>query len=158
MIDSVRAWFSALSQREKILITVLLILLAGFIVFYGIIRPFTAAMDNAETRYQQSIEQQARINSKVAFFDEAKEAKEGDVKPVSGSIQALVSQSAGEAGFATSAINSQNDGSVTMAIDSTKPTAFFRWIATLEQRGIMVSEISANLGSNDTITATLQLR
>lgn len=158
MIDFIRTWFDALSSREKILISVLAVLLAGFIMFYGVFKPFSGAMDNAELRYQEAIERQVRIEAKAAFFDATKQGSEGEVQSVSGPIETIISQSAGEAGFATSAINAQSDGSVTMAIDSAKPTALFRWIAMLEQRGIMVSEISVNPGSNETVTATLKLR
>ncbi len=158
MIESIRTWFDALSSREKILISILAVLLTGFIVFYGVLRPFAGAMDNAELRYQEAIERKGRIEAKTAFFHGVERGSEAEVQAVSGPIEPTISQSAGEAGFATSAINTQSDGSVTMTIDSAKPTALFRWVAMLEQRGIMVSEISANPGPNETVSATLKLR
>jgi len=115
-------------------------------------------MDNAQLRYQEAIERQVRIETKVAFFEATEIASKDERQSVSSSIPAIVRQSAGEAGFATSAINSQSDGSVTMTIDSAKPIALFRWIAMLEQRGITASEISANPESNETVSATLILR
>lgn len=158
MIDFVRTWFNALSSREKILISVLALLLASFIGFYGVFKPFVGAMNTAELRYQEAVERKGRIEVKSSLFDKAGEGSEKKEKSASGSIQAIISLSAGEAGFATSAINAQSDGSITMTVDSAKPTALFRWIALLEQRGIMVSEMSANPVSNETITATVQLR
>lgn len=158
MIDSIRSWFDALSSREKILISVLSILLAGVIAFYGVFKPLVGAMNTAELRYQDAIERQTRIEAKAAFFDRKEKGPEGEVQSASGSIEAIVSQSAGEAGFATGAINAQTDASVTVTINAAKSTAFFRWIALLEQRGILVSEISVNSASNETVTATLKLR
>jgi general secretion pathway protein M len=158
MIDSIRSWFDALSSREKILISVLAILLAGLIAFYGVFKPLVGAMDAGELRYQDAIERQTRIEAKAAFFDQKEQSSEAEVQSASGSIEAIVSQSAGEAGFATGAINAQTDASVTMTINAAKPTAFFHWIALLEQRGIMVSEISVNSASNETVTATLKLQ
>ncbi|MEP2989907.1 MAG: type II secretion system protein GspM [Parasphingorhabdus sp.] len=158
MINFVRTWFDALSSREKILISVLAILVAGFIAFYGVFKPFVGAMNEAELRYQEAVERQARIEIKAAFFDAKDQGSEGAVQSAAGSIETIISRSAGEAGFATSAINTQSDNSVTMTIDSAKPTAMFHWIALLEQRGIIVVELLASPGANETITATLKLR
>lgn len=158
MIVSILTWFLALSSREKILISVLMVLLTGFIGFYAIVKPVSGAMNSAELRYQEAIERKGRILVKSALFGSSTQEPVGEGQTVSGPIESTISQSAGEAGFATSAINTQSDGSVTMTIDSAKPTALFRWIALLEQRGISVSEISASPGSNETITATLKLR
>lgn len=159
MMEAIRSWFEALSSREKTLITILLALLAGFIAFYGIFKPFAAAMEDAEMRYQQAIERQVRIESKTEIFganEQGHEAEEAPLDP--NAVTEIVSQSAGEVGFATSAINTQGDGSVTMSIDSAKPTALFRWIALLEKRGVMLTEISAFAGANETISATLKLQ
>lgn len=161
MSAAITIWFDALSRREKIMVSILLVLLAGTIAFYAIIKPFSAAMIEAELRYQEAIVRQARIESKVALFiapDAKKTASVALVKPVTGPIETFVSQSAGEAGFAIGKIDPQTDGSVKMTIDSAEPTALFRWLTILEQRGIMTAVVSANTGQNNTLSAALELR
>lgn len=159
MMGNIRSWFEALSNREKGLIAILLILLSGFVGFYGIFKPFSAAMDDAELRYGQAVERQVRIETKTdAFVAKEQNPEVKGARPDSGAIAPLVSQSAGEAGFATGAVDTQSDGSVTMSINSAKPTALFRWIAVLEKRGIILIEISAVPGPNETVSATLKLK
>lgn len=159
MMDNVRSWFEALSGRERTLVTILLILLAGFIGYYGIFKPFSVAMDNAEMRYQQAVERQVRIESKTGIFVAKEQGQETEEAQLDrGAVATIISQSAGEVGFAASAVNTQSDGSVTMTIDSAKPTALFHWIAMLEKRGINLGEISAVPGSNETVSATVRLK
>ena len=66
MIDNARNWFVGLSQREKILVGIAGLLLAGLVGFYGIARPMVGAMESAEERYLAAVERQARIDAKVA--------------------------------------------------------------------------------------------
>lgn len=155
MIDSIKNWFQALSQREKILIGVMGFLVALVVGYYAIIAPFIGAFETAEQRYLQAVDGQARIEAKV----DALTAPIGKtVKPMAGPLDVFISQNAGEAGFAVGRLEPQTNGSVKLAIDSAKPTALFGWLATLESRGISVEELAVNPGANETVTATMILR
>tara|TARA_R110000850_G_scaffold79512_4_gene171435 strand:- start:3096 stop:3569 length:474 start_codon:yes stop_codon:yes gene_type:complete len=155
MIENARNWFAGLSQREKILVGIAGLLLAGLVGYYGITRPMVGAMADAEQRYGEAVERQARIEAKVAALQ--RPAENGTVR-FSGAIDAFVGQSAGETGIAVASVTPQSDSRVNMVVESAKPTALFGWLARLEQQGIAVEALSINPMDNGTISATLTLR
>ena len=55
MIDNARNWFVGLSQRERVLVGVAGLLLAGLVGYYGIARPMLGAMTAAEERYVDAV-------------------------------------------------------------------------------------------------------
>lgn len=155
MMDSIKNWFHALSQREKILIGVMAVLVALVVGYYAILSPFIGAYETAEQRYSEAMESEARIAAKV---DALTAPADKAVKPVAGPLDVFISQNAGEAGFAVGRLEPQTNGTVRLAIDSAKPTALFGWLASLERRAISVEELAVNSGVNETVTATIILR
>lgn len=155
MIDNVRGWFAGLSQREKILVGIAGLLLAGLVGYYGIARPMSGAMTAAEERYINAIERQARIEAKVAAL---RQPVVGQAIRINVAIDAFVSQSAGETGIAVASVTPQSDSRVNMVVESAKPTALFGWLARVEREGIAVESLSINPAGNGTISATLTLR
>ncbi len=71
MIAALKNWFQALSQREKVMIGILGVLVALVVGYYAIVAPFINAYVLAEKSYADAIESQARIESKVAALTEA---------------------------------------------------------------------------------------
>jgi len=155
MIDNARNWFAGLSQRERILVSLSGLLLAGLVGYYGVARPMVGAMAAAEQRYVDAVEQQARIEAKVAALNQPAQAA---AVRFSGAIDAYVGQSAGETGIAVSSVTPQSDNRVNMVVESARPTALMGWLARIEQEGIAVEALSINPGDNGTISATLTLR
>ena len=155
MIDNARNWFVGLSQREKILVGIAGLLLAGLVGYYGIIRPMFGAMTAAEERYVSAVERQARIETKVAAL---LQPVEGTVVKFSGAIDSFVSQSAGETGIAVGSVVLQSGGRVNMVVESAKPTALFGWLARVEGEGIAVEALSVNPAGEGAVSATLTLR
>jgi general secretion pathway protein M len=155
MIDNARNWFAGLSQREKILVGIAGLLLAGLVGYYGVARPMFGAMTAAEERYVNSVEQQARIEAKVAAL---RQPADGEAVRFSGAIDAFVGQSAGETGIAVASVTPQPDNRVNMVVESAKPTALFGWLARIEREGIAVESLSANPVGNGTISAEMTLR
>jgi general secretion pathway protein M len=155
MIDNARNWFAGLSQRERILVGIAGLLLAGLVGYYGVARPMFGAMTAAEERYVNSVEQQARIEAKVAAL---RQPADGEAVRFSGAIDAFVGQSAGETGIAVASVTPQPDNRVNMVVESAKPTALFGWLARIEREGIAVESLSANPVGNGTISAEMTLR
>ena len=155
MINNARNWFVGLSQREKILVGFAGLLLAGLVGYYGIARPTFGAMTAAEQRYVDAVEQQARIEAKVAALQQP---VDGTVVKFSGAIDAFVGQSAGETGIAVASVTPQSGSRVNMVVESAKPTALFGWLARIEREGIVVESLSVNPTDSGAISATLTLR
>jgi len=155
MIAAFKDWFIGLSQREKILIAVMGVLTALVLGYYVIVAPFIGAYEDAQSRYAEAIDRQAQVEAKVAALAAPVNA---DVQPVAGPLDVFISQNAGEAGFAVARLDPQGNGTVTLDISSARPTALFGWLATLENRGVAIEELSVNPGANDTVTAMILLR
>ncbi len=155
MIDNARNWFAGLSQREKVLVGIAGLLLVGLVGYYGIARPMFGAMTAAEKGYADAVEQQARIDAKVAALQQP---ADGTVVKFSGAIDTFVGQSAGETGIAVASVTPQSDSRVNMVVESAKPTALFGWLARIEREGIAVESLSVDPAGNGTISATLTLR
>lgn len=155
MIDNVRNWFAGLSQRERILVGIAGLLLAGLVGYYGIARPMFGAMTSAEERYVEAVERQARIEAKVVALQQP---VDGQVTRFSGAIDTFVSQSAGETGIAVASVTPQSDSRVNMVVESAKPTALFGWLARVEREGIAVESLSVNPAGNGAVSATMTLR
>lgn len=155
MIDAVKDWFQALSQREKIMIGILGFLVTLVVGYYAVVAPFINAYVVAQKNYADAIDSKVRIEAKVAALTAPADKS---VKPVAGALDVFISQNAGEAGFAVGRLDPQTNGTVQLAIDSAKPIALFGWLATLESRGISVEELAVNPGANETVTATMLLR
>jgi general secretion pathway protein M len=155
MIDNAKNWFAGLSQREKIMVGIAGLLLAGLVGYYGIARPMFGAMTAAEERYVDAVERQVRIDAKVAALQQP---MDGQAAKFSGAMDAFVGQSAGETGIAVASVTPQSDSRVNMVVESAKPTALFGWLARIEREGIVVESLSINPAGNGTISANLTLR
>ena len=155
MIEDLRNWFAGLSQRERVLVGIAGLLLMGVVGYYGIARPMAGAMNAAEKRYDDAIERRARIEGKV---DALQQPVVDQTSKFSGAFDIFISQSAGETGIAVGSIDPQQDNRVNMVVESAKPTAFFGWLARIEQQGIAVESLSVNPAGNGTVSATLTLR
>ncbi len=155
MTLSIKKWFQALSQREKILVSMAGVLLALTILVYAIILPFLSALEQAADRYEESITRQIVIEHKVALINAPLTDGQSLVR---GAPDIVVGQSAGEAGFAVSRIDPQTGGRVNIVISSAKSTALFSWLAGLESRAIVTESLSIQPSDGGTIGATITLR
>jgi len=155
MIDTIKNWFQALSQREKIMMGILGFLVTLVVGYYAVVSPFINAYISAQKSYADATDSQVRIEAKVAALTAPADKS---VKPVTRALDVFISQNAGEAGFAVGRLDPQTNGTVRLSIDSAKPTALFGWLAMLERRGISVEELAVNPGPNETVTATIILR
>ena len=155
MIDAARNWFAGLSRREKILVSIAGLLLAGLVGYYGVAKPMAGAMTAAQERYASAVERQARIEAKVAAL---LQPVDGETVKFSGAIDAFVGQSAGETGIAVASVTPQPGNRVNLVVESAKPTALFGWLARIERDGVAVESLSINPAGNGTLSATMTLR
>ncbi|MEL6874258.1 MAG: type II secretion system protein GspM [Pseudomonadota bacterium] len=155
MMTGLRDWFVALSQREKIMIGILAVLVALTVAWYGIYKPFSVASESASIRYHEAVERQARVEAKVAALT----APAPDTQSrLTGTINAFVSRRAGEAGFEVGRLDPQDNGRVDLVIDSARPTALFAWLTEMEREGVAVERLSVDPAAPGTVTATIGLK
>lgn len=155
MMTGLRDWFAALSQREKIMIGILAILVVLTVAWYGIYKPFSSASETASLRYHEAVKRQARVEAKVAALTAPTPNAQGQL---TGAINAFVSRRAGEAGFEVGRLDAQDNGGVDLVIDSARPTALFAWLSELEREGVAVERLSVDPAAPGTVTATIGLK
>ncbi len=155
MIDILKNWFVALSKREQVLVSILASLLLATFAFYGVYRPLSSGIEGAEERYQTAMERQARIESKTRALAKPRQI---DKRESSSSAESILSQSAGEEGFAVGRLDAQTGGRAIMVIDSAKTTALFGWLSKLEARGLAVEELQVSSAENSAVRAQITFR
>ena len=152
--NGLRDWFLGRSLRERILLGIMAALVAGIALVYGIALPLDRALDDARDRLELSAEREGRVRAKTLALS----GGGADVVVATGALDRIVSDGAGEAGFAVGALDPQSDGSVLLRVESATPTALFSWLAQLERQGIVAGDMSVTPTGPGTVSATVALR
>lgn len=149
-------WFRSLSLREQRLILVMLALAGIVFAWLLVVRPLGDALADARARHGAAVVALADARARAAEI--ARLEQQGSAAP-GGPADVVVSRSAVEAGFQLSQIQAAPDGSVTLAMDSARPQAFFDWVARLEgAQGLVVERLNARANGDRTIAVELRLR
>lgn len=154
-MTSARAWWIALSTREKRLILVMLALVALVVLWLGIIRPVTDGLANARADHLVAIERQATV---AAGVEALQAARGGGPRPLGAPVEQVVAQSAAEAGFTLDTNSAAGPGTTQIRINSARAPALFAWLGGLEQRGVVVDALTVQPGANGTVSAQATLR
>ena len=148
------AWFRSLSRREQKLILIMLALAALVLAWLLVVRPFSDALAEAKARHAGAALELAEARGAAAEI--ARLEKQGG-GAAAGPLDALLSRSAGEAGFQVSRIQPAGDG-VTVAMDAARPQAFFAWAAQMEAQGLIVARLNARANADRTIAVEATFR
>ncbi|MEZ5710359.1 MAG: type II secretion system protein GspM [Blastomonas sp.] len=154
MSGSLKDWFLGLSRREKILIGILLVLLAGVITYYGIYRPLYDSATAARVRFNDATLQEGRIAAKV---DALKGPASQNRPTVADALNLFIAGEAGERGFTLERNQPQGDDRIDIVIASARSTALLGWLAELEGRGIIVEQLTTRRLDSGAISVTATL-
>lgn len=135
MMESVVQWWKGREPRERVLLSVMGVLIAGIILWLGVYRPVEGALRDAALANLEAAERYGEVARKV---DLLRAGREGATSAPALPVEQLVGQSAGEAGFTLERIQAQGQDRVEIAIASARSTALMGWIAALEAQGIGV--------------------
>lgn len=155
MIANAKERWSALSGREKGFVAVMLVLLAGVLLWLGVVRPVTRGLDAARGRQAAALDRYAAIKARV----DALKSLAGNRPPrIDAPLAQLIGSSAAERGFTLERNQDLGNGRVSVAVGSGRPAAVFGWIAELEASGVRVETLSARPDGPDVIGLTATLR
>ena len=156
MIEAVKLWWDARMPREKLLLAVMGVLLAGVVLWLGVYRPVESALRGAALANLEAAQRHASVSGKIEFLKSAsKAAGNGSSLPV----EQVVGQSAGEAGFTLDRVQAQGADRVEISIASARSTALMGWIATLEEQGVSVERAAISpSGGTGTVSAQITFR
>lgn len=154
-MSSLRAWFVALSTREKQLIGVAAALLVLTILWFGIIRPIGDALAGARAHHASAVVRLAAAEGSMAAI---KPLLGSGAPALSGTLEQTIRDRASQAGFALTSVSAQGSDSVAIGLASARPTALFNWIADLERDGFLVDRLSTTDNGDQTLSVALTLK
>lgn len=154
-MNAVRDWWRGLTLRERRLIAVMLALIAVVVLWLGIVRPIGDARARARADHLIAVDRAGRIEAAVAAL---RGAAATVPPPLEATLDQVVSQSAGEAGFTLDSSAIEGNDRVAIAIAAARPAALFAWLDTLEARGIVVETVTVTPVANNAVGARLLLK
>ena len=141
MMERMKILWGERSPREQWMLGVMFALLAGIILWLGVMRPLEAAKVSARDALSEATERNAQIRMKVKLLKSLPRNASPASSPMP--LDQLVGQSAGEAGLTLERAQAQGSGRIEIAVASVRPVALFSWLASLEEQGVRVETMSA---------------
>jgi general secretion pathway protein M len=147
-------WWRRLSQREQLLVAIMLVLLLGVGLWLGIVRPLAALRDDLTTRQTMADATLTDVTSMGRQIRTAR-ATAGPQLP----LLERVRTSADAAGLTLEQLEKAGDGSVTLRIAAVRSPALLGWLADLETRqGVVVDRLSATRNDDASLAVDIALR
>jgi general secretion pathway protein M len=147
-------WWRERSLREQRLLLVMGALLAVTILWLGIYRPLQNGLSAARERHQEAV---VRLGEVKGQAEALRSLRGSGSRGADGPFAAIVTASAGEAGFANATVAPQGDGRATVSIPSARPAPLLRWLAEIEAGGAIVERMSARANTDQTLAVDMTL-
>lgn len=129
-MNALRTWWQAREPRERIMVSVMLVAIAAFVAWYGVLSPLRHARDAAQARYLRAVAALAETESTLATLGQAR----GTRPAVRGAAFAdRIVDSAGAAGVAISRRDTDADSSLVLGIDGVAANTLFAWLDALRR-------------------------
>ena len=154
-MSALSAWWAERSLREQRLLLVMLALFALLAIWLLVIRPLSDALDAAQRRHDEAVMALAQARGRAAATGRT---QAGPAASAPLPIDALISRTSAEAGFANARIAGQGPTRATFALDAARAPAFFAWVRMLERRGLVVESLRARANSDRTLAVEAAFR
>lgn len=148
-----KAWFDALSLREKRLVLVMLALAALTLVWLAVIRPLGDALSDARQRQADAV---VRLGETAAAVDAIRQLRRAP--GLTGTLADTVRVRAAEAGFAIASLDEDGPGRVRVGIAGARPAALVQWLARLEAAGVLVDAATLTDKGDRSVAVQLTLK
>lgn len=156
MMARLKSWWRLRSLREQRLLLVGGALLAGTILWFGILRPIDRGLADARARHARAVLALADARSQAVAIRRL-QAVTPPILP--GPLPLAVGRLAEEAGFAVARMEPQSDRQVNVVMNAARAQALFSWIDQLERRhGLVVDRLRATANSDATLAVELSVR
>ena len=148
-------WWSGRSERERILLAVMGVLVALLLFWLLVIRPIDTAKASAQQRLDIATEASGRV---AAVAASVRQARRLPPAALSASLPTAVGQAAQGAGLTLSRNDAQGPDRVTIGISTARSPAFFAWLASLQGQGVIVEKLTLRTNSDATLAVEGTLR
>ncbi|MFT3965011.1 MAG: type II secretion system protein GspM [Sphingobium sp.] len=144
-MKAIRDWWSGLSDRERRLVALMLLLAGGVLLWLGVWRPVEAGLADGWLRYGAAVDANASVRAKLKALKRLK----GGGGPAAGDVPIgqSVAQTASEAGLTLDRSAAQGEGRLAVTIGSARAGALLAWLSDLEARGVAVETIGISPGT-----------
>lgn len=142
-MNGMRNWLNALSERERRLVTLMLVIVGGMVLWLGVWRPIEAGIAGGWMRYGRAVDANASVRAKLRLLKKKLPQAGQSGVPMAQSV----AQSASDAGLTLDRSAAQGEGRLAITIGSAKAGALLAWLSELEGRGILVDTISMAPGT-----------
>lgn len=144
-------WWSARSERERILLVIMMALLVPVLTWLLVLRPLDAGLEKARADNWAATERLLQVRADAA-------AMALPAKPPAEGVSVLVNRIAEGAGFVPTRMDSGADGRVMLGLSSAKPTALRAFLRGLDREGVLVETITIRANSDATVSVDAVLR
>lgn len=149
------AWWRARTVREQRLLAAMLALFGLVLAWLLVVRPLADALDSARRDHAEAVMSLAEARARAAAAGHARgEGRRAAPLPV----DALLSRTVTEAGFADARVTSRGPARASVAIDAARPQAFFGWVRTMEGSGLIVESLTARANADRTLAVEAAFR
>ncbi len=156
MTERFQNWWIGLSQRERWLVGIAAALALG-VILWGLGRPVYAAFVDLESQHRAAIEREGRVAAKVLLL--AQRPSKTAATPVDAvAIDQYLAQSASEIGLTLDRNEARGSGQATIAIATARAPILNDWIASLEEQGFVVDQLTMTPAADGTVGVTAELR
>ena len=133
-------WWAQRTTRERGLIGLMLVLLAGVLFWLLIVRPLAAARENARAEAGAAAARHAEAQALAAVID-------------------MVGRRLADAGLQPARLEAQGPGQAVLEIAAINGRLLIGWAAALEQRdGLVIEQLEATRNPDQSVRARLLVR
>ncbi len=141
-------WWQSRSERERLMLGVMIALMAAVFVWLAVLRPLAAARVAAEARHEAAVSDAGATRARIAAVQSlTAKAPEALGAP----LPEFLRGSAGQAGFGNAVVDSAGNGRARLTIPSAKAAVLLGWIDQLDARGVFIERATIRTNSDATV-------
>jgi general secretion pathway protein M len=156
MSESFKIWWRTRTLREQRLLIAMVSLVVVVFLWLLVIRPINDSLSEARERHGAAVLALAEARAQAAAIGTLQQQRPA---ALGAPLDAILNQSATEAGFPVARVEREGVNQATLVIDSVRPQAFFAWVERMEEdRGLIVERLSARTNSDQTLGVQVTFR
>ena len=155
MNEGLKLWWRTRTLREQRLLLAMSGLAAVVLLWLLVIRPVNDALSEARERHGAAVLALAEARAQATAIGTLQERRPASL---GAPLDAILNQSATEAGFPVARVEREGINQATLVIESVRPQAFFAWVNRMEDRGLIVERLSARTNSDQTLGVEITFR
>ena len=154
-MEGLRRWWSGRTVREQRLLLVMFALLGIVLAWLVVVRPLADTLAAQKARHAEAV---AALAEARARADAARQMQGERTGPAPRPVDAFLSRTANEAGFAEARVAGNGPDRATIAIDAARAQAFFAWVRLMERSGLAVESLQARTNPDRTLAVEAAFR